>query len=163
MNTTFREWFSSSAGLVVPGVRKLAHEEVRPGRAGAAVGARPREAGAGRPYEGPWPERLCASEANSCAMLKEERATTLTQFLVTRLVLQGGEEADGPLVSQEVQETSWLSRQGVVAPAAGNLRFWTGLLFLSRASVGSDADGHTTVGSLQVEHRGRSAGLVRSE
>jgi hypothetical protein len=24
-----------------------------------------------------------------------------------------------------------------VAPAAGNLRFWTGLLFLSRASVGS--------------------------
>ena len=105
MNTTFREWFSSSAGLVVPGVRKLAHEEVRPGRAGAAVGARPREAGAGRPYEGPWPERLCASEANSCAMLKEERATTLTQFLVTRLVIQGGEEADGALVSQDVKKT----------------------------------------------------------
>ena len=38
------------------------------------------------------------------------------------------------------------SRQGVVAPATGNLRFWTGLLFLNRASVGSDADGHTTVG-----------------
>ena len=35
-----------------------------------------------------------------------------------------------------------------MAPAAGNLRFWTGLLFLSRASVGSDADGHTTVVSL---------------
>jgi hypothetical protein len=33
-----------------------------------------------------------------------------------------------------------------VAPAAGNLRFWTGLLFRSRASVGSDADGLTTVG-----------------
>ena len=40
-----------------------------------------------------------------------------------------------------------------MAPAAGNLRFWTGLLFLSRASVGSDADGHTTVGYLWVEHR----------
>ena len=38
--------------------------------------------------------------------------------------------------------------------------FGTGLLFLSRASVGSDANGHTTVGSLWVEHR--SAGLVRS-
>jgi hypothetical protein len=38
-----------------------------------------------------------------------------------------------------------------VAPAAGNLRFWTGLLFLSRASVGSDADGHTTVDYLWVE------------
>jgi len=48
---------------------------------------------------------LGASEANACAMLKEERAATLTQFLVTRLVMQGGEEADGPLVSQDVQET----------------------------------------------------------
>ena len=38
-------------------------------------------------------------------MLKKERAATLTQFLVTRLVMQGGEEADGPLVSQDVQET----------------------------------------------------------
>jgi hypothetical protein len=47
-----------------------------------------------------------------------------------------------------------------VALATGNLRFCTGLLFLSRASVGSDANGHTTVGSLWVEHR--SAGLVRS-
>ena len=45
-----------------------------------------------------------------------------------------------------------------MAPATGNLRFCAGLLFLSRASVGSDADGHTTVGSLWVEHR--SAGLV---
>ena len=38
-------------------------------------------------------------------MLKEERAATLTQFLVTRLVMQGGEEADGALVSQDVQKT----------------------------------------------------------
>ena len=48
---------------------------------------------------------LGASETDACAMLKEERAATLTQFLVTRLVMQGGEEADGPLVSQDVQET----------------------------------------------------------
>ena len=32
----------------------------------------------------------------------EERAATLTQFLLAGLVLQSGEEADGPLVSQEV-------------------------------------------------------------
>ena len=38
-----------------------------------------------------------------------------------------------------------------MALATGNLRFCTGLLFLSRASVGSDANGHTTVGSLWVE------------
>ena len=38
---------------------------------------------------------LGASEADAGAMLKEERAATLTQFLVTGLVLQGGEEADG--------------------------------------------------------------------
>ena len=38
-------------------------------------------------------------------MLKEKRATTLTQFLVTRLVIQGGEEADGTLVSQDVKKT----------------------------------------------------------
>ena len=48
---------------------------------------------------------LGASEADACAMLKEERAATLTQFLVTRLVMQGGEEADGTLVSQDVQKT----------------------------------------------------------
>jgi hypothetical protein len=48
---------------------------------------------------------LGASEADACAMLKEERAATLTQCLVTRLVMQGGEEADGTLVSQDVQET----------------------------------------------------------
>jgi hypothetical protein len=101
---------------------------------------------------------LGASEANAGAVLIEEHAATLTQLLVTGFVLQGGEEADGPLVSQEVQETSWLSRQGVVAPAAGNLRFWTGLLFLSRASVGSDANGHTTVGYLWVEHRSAARG-----
>jgi hypothetical protein len=38
-------------------------------------------------------------------MLKETCATTLTQFLVTRLVIQGGEEADGTLVSQDVKKT----------------------------------------------------------
>jgi hypothetical protein len=48
---------------------------------------------------------LGASEADACTMLKEERAATLTQFLVTRLVMQGGKEADGTLVSQEVKET----------------------------------------------------------
>jgi hypothetical protein len=47
-----------------------------------------------------------------------------------------------------------------VPPAAGNLRFWTSLLILSRASVGSDADGHTTVGSLQVEHRSAGVGSI---
>jgi hypothetical protein len=35
-------------------------------------------------------------------MLKEKRAATLTQFLVTRLVVQGGEEADGTLVQSRV-------------------------------------------------------------
>ena len=34
-------------------------------------------------------------------MLKEKRATTLTQFLVTRLVIQGGEEADGTMVRND--------------------------------------------------------------
>ena len=47
-----------------------------------------------------------------------------------------------------------------MAPAAGNLRFWTGLLFLSRASVGSDADGHTAVGYLWVEHRSAGVGSI---
>ena len=37
-------------------------------------------------------------------MLIEVSAATLTQFLLSRLVLQSGEEAKGPLVSQEVQE-----------------------------------------------------------
>ena len=64
-----------------------------------------------RAYGRPWGAArtkgrgLGASEADACAMLKEERAATLTQFLVTRLVMQGGEEADGrgdgTLVSQE--------------------------------------------------------------
>jgi hypothetical protein len=36
---------------------------------------------------------------------EKKRAETLTQFLVTRLVIQGGEEADGTLVSQDVQKT----------------------------------------------------------
>jgi hypothetical protein len=47
-----------------------------------------------------------------------------------------------------------------VAPAAGNLRFWTRLLFLCRASVGSDTDGHTTVGYLWVEHRSAGVGSI---
>ena len=34
---------------------------------------------------------LSTSKANACAMLKEKHAATLTQFLVTRLVIQGGE------------------------------------------------------------------------
>ena len=46
-----------------------------------------------------------ASEADACAVLEEERAATLTHFLVARLVLQGGEEADCALVSQKVEET----------------------------------------------------------
>jgi hypothetical protein len=48
---------------------------------------------------------LSASEANVGAVLKQERAATLTQFLVTRLIMQGGEEADGTLVSQDVKKT----------------------------------------------------------
>ena len=49
---------------------------------------------------------ICAmKQADARAMLKEKRATTLTQFLVTRLVIQGGEEADGTLVSQDVKKT----------------------------------------------------------
>ena len=47
-----------------------------------------------------------------------------------------------------------------MALATGNLRFCTGLLFLSRASVGSDADGHTTVGYLWVEHRSAGVGSI---
>jgi hypothetical protein len=47
---------------------------------------------------------LSTSKANACAMLKEKRAATLTQVLVTRLVIQGGEEADGTLVSQDVKK-----------------------------------------------------------
>ena len=48
---------------------------------------------------------MSASEANASAVLKEERAATLTQFLVARLIMQGGEEADGTLVSQDVKKT----------------------------------------------------------
>ena len=47
-----------------------------------------------------------------------------------------------------------------MAPTAGNLGFWTGLLFLSRASIGSDADGHTMVGYLWVEHRSAGVGSI---
>jgi hypothetical protein len=69
---------------------------------GARVGARRRGPGGGARTKG---RGLGASEADACALLKEERAATLTQLLVARLVMQGGEEADGPLVSQDVQET----------------------------------------------------------
>ena len=47
---------------------------------------------------------LSAGEANAGTVLIEESATTLTQFLLAGLVLQSGEEANGPLVSQEVQK-----------------------------------------------------------
>ena len=47
---------------------------------------------------------LSASEANAGAVLIEKRAAALTHFLIPGLILQGGEVADGPLVSQEVQE-----------------------------------------------------------
>ena len=47
---------------------------------------------------------LSAGEANAGAVLIEESAATLTQFLLAGLILQSGEEANGPLVSQEVQE-----------------------------------------------------------
>ena len=62
---------------------------------GGAKGPKRRSARAhGRPGGGAHTKGrgLSASKANSCAMLKEERATTLTQFLVTRLVIQGGED-----------------------------------------------------------------------
>ena len=45
-----------------------------------------------------------AGEANAGTVLIEESATTLTQFLFARLVVQIGKEAKSPLVSQEVQE-----------------------------------------------------------
>ena len=42
---------------------------------------------------------LSAGEANAGAVLIEERAVTLTQFLLAGLVLQSGEEADGRRLS----------------------------------------------------------------
>jgi hypothetical protein len=56
---------------------------------------------------------LSVSEANAGAVLIEERAATLTQFLITGLVLQSGEEADGSVVSQEVseREVSFIERK----------------------------------------------------
>ena len=42
---------------------------------------------------------LSAGEANAGAVLIEERAATLTQFLLAGLVLQSGEEADGRRLS----------------------------------------------------------------
>ena len=48
---------------------------------------------------------LSTCKANARAMLKEERITTLTQFLVTGLVNKGGKEADSEPVNQNVKET----------------------------------------------------------
>ena len=48
---------------------------------------------------------LSTGKADARAMLKEKRATTLTQFLVARLIIKCGEEADGKPVSQDVKET----------------------------------------------------------
>ena len=48
---------------------------------------------------------LSTGKANARAMLKEKRATMLTQFLVARLVIECGKEADGTPVSQDVKET----------------------------------------------------------
>ena len=45
-----------------------------------------------------------AGEADAGTVLIEESAATVTQFLLAGLVLQSSEEANGPLVSQEVQE-----------------------------------------------------------
>ena len=45
-----------------------------------------------------------AGEANAGTVLIEKSAATLTQFLLAGLVSQSGEEANSPLVSQEVQE-----------------------------------------------------------
>ena len=46
-----------------------------------------------------------ACKANARTVLKEKRATTLTQFLIARLIIQCGEEADRTPVSQDVKET----------------------------------------------------------
>ena len=48
---------------------------------------------------------LSTCKADARTMLKEERTATLTQLLVARLGIQGGEEADGTPVSQDVEET----------------------------------------------------------
>ena len=48
---------------------------------------------------------LSTSKANARAMLKEKRATTLTQFLVTRFIIQCAKETKSTLVSQDVKET----------------------------------------------------------
>ena len=81
---------------MMKGTCELRALEPGPGSAGADGGP----AGAARTKC----RGLSASEANAGTVLIEERAATLTQFLIAGLVLQSGEEADGPLVSQEVQE-----------------------------------------------------------
>ena len=48
---------------------------------------------------------LCSGQADAGAMLEEERAPSLAQFLVRRLVVEGVEEADDTPVSQDVEET----------------------------------------------------------
>ena len=48
---------------------------------------------------------LSTCKADARTMLKEERTATLTQLLVAGLVIQGGKEADGAPVGQDVEET----------------------------------------------------------
>ena len=48
---------------------------------------------------------LCGSQADACAMLEEERAPSLAQFLVRWLVVEDLKVADGAPVSQDVEET----------------------------------------------------------
>ena len=75
-------------------------------RTGAAAGKRPREAECYRPYEGCTKGGgLSTGKADAREMLKERRATALTQFFAARLIFKSGEEADGTPVSQEVKET----------------------------------------------------------
>ena len=48
---------------------------------------------------------LCGCKANACAMLEEERAPSLAQFFMRRLVVEDLEVADGAPVSQDVEKT----------------------------------------------------------
>ena len=48
---------------------------------------------------------LSTGKADARAMLKEKRATALTQFFVARPIIKSGEEANGTPVSQDVKET----------------------------------------------------------
>ena len=48
---------------------------------------------------------LCGSQADACAMLEEERAPSLAQVFVRRLVVEDLEGADSASMSQDVEET----------------------------------------------------------